>query len=96
MSEQTGKITIQESNLAKATKREYGYRLGQFYSLAPINSDDELIDCPTDELQKILVNYIRYLVRRVNSDNLSANTVPKMFRGIRWMLNSNYRENNIK
>jgi len=25
-----------------------------------------------------------------------ANTVPKMFRGIRWLLNSNYRENDIK
>ena len=96
MSEQTSKITIQESNLAKATKREYGYRLGQFYVFAPISSDDELIDCPTDELQKILVNYVRYLIRRVNSDSLSANTVPKMFRGIRWVLNSNYRENDIK
>ena len=96
LSAQIDKITIQESNLAKATKREYTYRLGQFYSFAPIKSDDELIDCPDDELQKILVNYTRYLVRRVNSGDLSANTVPKMFRGIRWLLNSNYRENDIK
>jgi len=44
----TNKITIQESNLAKATKREYGYRLGQFYAFTPISSDDELIDYPTD------------------------------------------------
>jgi len=36
------------------------------------------------------------LVKRVNSDDLSANTVPKMFRGIRWLFNSNYRENDIK
>jgi len=52
------KIIIQESNLAKATKREYGYRLGQFYAFAPIRSDDELIDCSTYEFQKILVNYV--------------------------------------
>jgi len=36
------------------------------------------------------------LLKRVNNDDLSANTIPKMFRGIRWLLNSNYRENDIK
>jgi len=55
-----------------------------------------LIDCPSDELQNILIKYTRHLVKRVNDNDLSANTVPKMFRGIRWLLNSNYRENDIK
>ena len=96
MSELTDKITIQESNLSDATKKDYDFRLGLFYRLSPIKSDDELIDCPTDELQKILVSYTRHLLKRVNNDDLSANTVPKMFRGIRWLLNSNYRENDIK
>jgi len=27
---------------------------------------------------------------------MSANTVPKMFRGVRWLQNSNYRENDIR
>jgi len=96
VSEQTDKITIQESNLSDATKKEYDFRLGLFYRFTPIKSDNELIDCPNDELQKILVNYARNLVKRVHDDDLSANTVPKMFRGIRWLLNSNYRENDIK
>jgi len=96
MSEQTEKITLSESNLVDATKKEYIFRVGKFYQYAPIKSDDELIDCPSDELQNILVNYARHLVKRVNSDELSANTVPKMFRGIKWLLNSNYRENDIK
>jgi len=96
MSEQTEKITLDESNLSDATKKEYLFRVGKFYQYAPIKSDDELIDCPIDELQDILVNYARHLVKRVNSDDLSSNTVPKMFRGIRWLLNSNYRENDIK
>jgi len=43
-----------------------------------------------------LVRYARYILAKVNENELSANTVPKMFRGIRWMLNSNYRENDIK
>ncbi len=96
MSELTDKITISESNLSNATKREYIYRLGQFYKFAPVKSDDELIDCPVDELQKILVNYTRFLIKKVSNNDLSANTVPKMFRGIRWLLNTNYRENDIK
>ncbi len=96
MSELTDKITISESNFSDATKKDYDFRLGQFYRYAPIKSDDELIDCPTDELQQILVSYTRHLVKRVNTGSLSANTVPKMFRGIRWLLNSNYRENDIK
>ena len=96
MSELTDKITISESNFSDATKKDYDFRLGQFYRYSPIKSDDELIDCPTDELQMILVSYTRHLVKRVNTGGLSANTVPKMFRGIRWLLNSNYRENDIK
>ena len=96
MSELTDKITISESNFSTATKKDYDFRLGQFYRYSPIKSDDELIDCPTDELQMILVSYTRHLVKRVNTGDLSANTVPKMFRGIRWLLNSNYRENDIK
>jgi integrase len=90
------KITLQESNLAFATKREYLYRLEQFYADSPISSEDELIDCPSEELQKILLNYLRFLLAKVSKGELSANTIPKMFRGIRWLLNSNYRENDIK
>ena len=85
MSELTDKITLEESNLSKATKREYRYRVKQFYSFAPIKSDDELLDCPTDELQKILVRYTRYLLTKVQENELSANTVPKMFRGFIWI-----------
>ncbi len=96
MAQLIDKITISESNLADATKKEYDFRLGLFYRFAPIKSDDELIDCPSDELQRILLNYTRHLVQRVKTSDLSANTVPKMFRGIKWLLNSNYRENDIK
>jgi hypothetical protein len=96
LSSTSTKITLQESNLSDATKTEYIFRLGQFYKIAPISNDDELIDCPSDELQNILLNYLRFLLKKVASDELSANTVPKMFRGIRWLLNSNYRENDIK
>jgi len=44
----------------------------------------------------MLLNYTRHLKQRVEDSELSANTIPKMFRGIKWLLNSNYRENDIK
>ena len=72
MSELTHKITIQESNLSDAAKKDYDFRLDLFYRFAPIKSDDELIDCSSEELQNILVNYTRHLVKRVNTDDLSA------------------------
>ena len=50
MSELTDYITIKESNLSHATKKDYDFRLGLFYRFAPISSDDELIDCPSEEL----------------------------------------------
>jgi len=87
---------IDESNLSKATKKEYNFRIRLFYRYAGFKTDEELIDCPTDELQNLLVGYVRHLVKRVNAGDLSANTVPKMFRGIKWLLNSNYREHDIR
>jgi len=63
LSELTDKLTIGESNLSNATKKDYDFRLGLFYRFAPIKSDDELIDCPTEELQKILVSYTRHLMK---------------------------------
>jgi integrase len=89
-------ITLKESNLSDATKIEYLHRVNLFYKFSPIKSDSELIDCPSEELQSMLLSYTRYLKQRVDDKTLSANTIPKMFRGIKWLLNSNYRENDIK
>jgi len=57
------RILIDESNLSKATKKEYNFRFGLFYRYSPIKSDDELIDCPSEELQNILVSYTRHLIK---------------------------------
>jgi len=51
--ELTEKITIKESNLSEATKKDYDFRLGLFYRFSPIKSDDELIDCPTCEVSTL-------------------------------------------
>jgi len=55
MSELTDKITISDSNLSAATKIDYDFRLGLFYRLSPIKSDDELIDWPTSCRKSLII-----------------------------------------
>ena len=47
-------LTIEDSNLADATKKEYGYRLKQFFHDSTIKSYEELIDTPSEELENTL------------------------------------------
>ncbi len=89
-------ITIEDSNLANATKTEYGYRLKQFFHDSAIKSYDELIDAPSEELENILVSYCKFLLVKVSTKILSANTVPKMFKPIKFVLEVNYRENDVR
>ncbi len=76
-------IKIEDSNLANATKTEYGYRLKQFCHDSVIKSYEELIDVPSEELENILVSYCKFLLTKVTQKILSANTVPKMFKPLK-------------
>jgi len=89
-------ISIEDSNLADATKREYGYRLKQFFCNSTIKSYEELIQVPSEELENILVSYCKFLLGKVSKNNLSPNTVPKMFKPIKFVLEVNYRENDVR
>ncbi|MCH7967555.1 MAG: hypothetical protein IIB02_09120 [Thaumarchaeota archaeon] len=88
-------IKIEDSNLANATKTEYGYRLKQFFHDSTIKSFEELIDVPSEELENTLVSYCKFLLVKVTQKTLSANTVPKMFKPIKFVLEVNYRENDV-
>ncbi|EGG42101.1 integrase family protein [Candidatus Nitrosarchaeum limnium SFB1] len=89
-------ITISESNLANATKREYEYRLKQFFKDSSIKSYEELIKVPSNELENILVDYSKFLLQKISEGKLSPNTMPKMFKPIKYVLGINYRENDVK
>jgi hypothetical protein len=89
-------ISIDDSNLSPHTKKEYNFRFQQFLKNSPIKSLEELIDCPNKELESILVNYCKFLLKRVNDKELSPNTLPKQFKPIKFVLEVNYRENDIR
>jgi len=89
-------LTLEESNLANATKIEYGYRLKQFFRNSTITSYDELIKVPNEELENTLVDYCKFILHKVSKGKLSPNTVPKMFKPIKFVLGMNYRENDVR
>ena len=89
-------LTLEESNLADATKIEYGCRLRQFFRNSTITSYDELIKVPNEELENTLVDYCKFILHKVRQGKLSPNTVPKMFKPIKFVLGINYRENDVR
>lgn len=80
-------LTLEESNLADATKIEYGCRLKQFFKDSTITSYAELIKVPNEELENTLVDYCKFILHKVRQGKLSPNTVPKMFKPIKFVLN---------
>lgn len=89
-------ITVNDSNLSQATKNDYNFKLEQFFKFSNIKSIEELIKTPTINLESELISYTKYLVNRVRNNELSANTVPKQFKGIKFVLDVNYRENDVR
>ena len=89
-------INIDDTNLAHATKNSYNFTLMQFFKWSRIKSIKELIETPTVELETELVSYTKHLVHRVMLNELSANTPPKQFKGIKYLLDVNYRENDVR
>ena len=63
-------LTIEDSNLTDATKKEYGYRLKQFFHDSTIKSYEELIDTPSEELENTLVSYCKFLLTKVSEKTL--------------------------
>ena len=82
--------------MANATKIEYGCRLNQFFRNSTITSYEELIQVPSEELENILVSYCKFLLGKVSKNELSPNTIPKMFKPIKFVLEVNYRENDVR
>ena len=83
------------------TITDYRWRMNKFMEFAGIKDDEQLVDTPSRELQHYLIKYTRHLVTRTEQPikdpkYMNPNTVPKMFRGVKWTLNANGREGEIK
>jgi len=89
-------LEINETNLSEATKICYEHNLKQFFEFSGIKDNTELIHLPNDDLQDSLIDYVQYLNTLSRTGKISNNTVPKRFKGIKYILDVNYRENDVK
>jgi len=88
-------LQIQETNLSPSTKVGYKNDLKLFFDFSGIKDTDELIHIVKDDLQDALIEYVQYLNTLARTGKISNNTVPKKFRGIKYILDVNYRENDV-
>lgn len=97
MAQQLSIVSFEDSQkFEKATKKDYRYRTDYFYANSEIKSDEMLLNYPTEALQQELTIFTKFLNQRVEAKELSPNSVPKFFKGLKWLLNANGRENEIK
>jgi len=88
-------LEISETNLADTSKVSYEHNLKQFFEFSGIKDTNELIHITNDDLQDALIDYVQYLNTLARTGKLSNNTVPKRFKGIKYILDVNYRENDV-
>ena len=55
-----------------------------------------MVKIDSEKLHNVLINYAKSLKIQVDKKELSANTIPKKFRAIKYVLNINGRENDVK
>jgi len=88
-------LTIASSNLEDKTKIDYNCKVNQFFRFTGIQNVEELIKTTKEALQDHLIDYTIHLKELVEQGELSPNTVPKRFKGVKYLLDVNYRENDI-
>jgi len=88
-------IEIAETNLSDASKINYENNLKLFFEFSGIKKTTELIHITKEKLQDHLIDYVRYVNTLAKAGKISNNTVPKRFKGIKYVLDINYRENDV-
>ena len=95
--EQLVLIKFEDSQkLSIESKRYYRQRTNYFYKNSSIKSDSMMVSCPTRELQNELTIYVKFLNSRVENKEISPNSIKGYFYGIKWLLEANGREGEIK
>jgi len=88
-------IEIAETNLSDASKINYENNLKLFFEFSGIKKTTELIHMAKEKLQDDLIDYVKYVNTLAKAGKISNNTVPKRFKGIKYVLDINYRENDV-
>jgi len=98
---------IEEMNIADSTKDTYASYFRSLFHWAALDSegsfkwyklDDraKFLELADDELQLMLERFLDFLNKRVRNNEISPNTVPKLFKPYKLILDANYREHAVK
>jgi len=75
-------ITLEDTNLARASIPTYRSYLNTFFNWAEIKDETEMLGISDENLQIALEEFVKYQNGRVKADLISPNTVPKIFNPI--------------
>lgn len=82
-------------SLADTTKDTYHSYMNSLYQYSGIKDEIEFLKIPDKKLQEILEGFLDHLKKRVKNDEISPNTVPKLFKAYKVLLDANYREHAV-
>ena len=87
---------LDDTNIAETTKATYRSYFDSLFKWAAIKTQEEFLRLTDDQLQETLEGFVRYLIQRVKNNEISPNTVPKLFKPYKLLLDANYREHAVK
>ena len=83
-------------SLSDSTKTTYGSYMRSLYEYTGLRNQSEFLELSDSDLQKIMEDFLRHLKKRVKNNEISPNTVPKLFKAYKILLEVNYREYAVK
>jgi len=91
------KLTLlTDTNLAKTSITTYEAYLKYFFRWSEIVDVNEFLTVRDSDLQILMDMYVKFLRKRVANNEISPNTVPKLFKPMRKLLDINYLEHAVK
>ncbi len=83
-------------SLSDSTKATYGSYMRSLYEYTGLRNQHEFLELSDSDLQKTMESFLRHLKKRVKNNEISPNTVPKLFKAYKILLEVNYREYAVK
>jgi len=86
---------LEDTKLAPSSLPTYNSYLKMFFEWSEITGVEEFVKVKDDDLQILMDMYVKHLRQRVKNDEISPNSVPKVFKPLRKLLDINYREHAV-
>jgi len=90
------KLTLlEDTKLSPTSLPTYNSYMKMFFEWSEITGIEEFVKLKDRDLQILMDMYVKHLRKRVKDNEISPNTVPKVFKPMRKLLDINYREHAV-